>query len=220
MRKEISVLLGLVAFATKLNATDIDLGAPGSYFNRTYDFTQLNAAPLNGQTVSVDLRFNNSAHLFPCVYPNFAYEIGFTFQTDGQGLVGFTFGRGTILDASGNPIFALQILGSASSDDDGRMSVGLFPLDTLTAPLDFYGAHFDLILPDNSNVSVTCGSLTLLATHDVVINGNRPVPFRIGPHVPESGNTISLFALALIGLFAISRAGNRSLRPLNGAPPK
>jgi len=94
------------------------------------------------------------------------------------------------------------------------------PLDTLTAPLDFYGAHFDLILPDNSNVSVTSGSLTLLATHDVVINGNRPVPFRIGPHVPESGNTISLFALALIGLFAISRAGNRSLRPLNGAPPK
>jgi len=69
-----------------------------------------------------------------------------------------------------------------------------------------------LILPDNSNVSVTSGSLMLLATHDVVINGNRPVPFRIGPHVPESGSTISLFALALIGLFAISR-GRQSLPP-------
>jgi len=215
MRKEIAVLLGLVAFATKLHATDIDLGAPGSYFDRSYTLDALNGTTLDGQTVTINLVFNNSIHLFANTFPDF--DIGLQFQTNDPNIVGFITGTGTILDINGNPMCALRPLASGY-DETGGMGVGLFPLFSdkngtlatdITRPLDFYGARFNLTLPHNSDFSITEGGLTLTA-----VNFRFFDPFRIGPHVPHSGSTITLFALALIGLLLWRTLSKRLCRTL------
>lgn len=208
MKTKLMIAVACLAGATMAQADLFDLGAIGTSYFRSYDFGQLNGTSLNGQTVSFDLNFNNSVHLFSRTESSFLIGVGF--QTNGSNS-GFGMGSGYILDALGNPMCAMRPLGSARNDT-GLFFVALFPLwadetgllaTDITRPLDFYGVHFELILPDN-DLRILSGEL-VLSTVDFTQNGTRTQGFRIGPHVPDSGSTIFLLAGAIIPLLRKAR---------------
>jgi len=164
-------------------------------------FTDLNGASLNGQTLSLDFFFLNQkfVRLFSITSNSFDAQI--TLQTSGWGQVGFLSGTGFLIDKHGNPLGAPQDLGSASGD--GTMAAGLFPLFAggLHRPLDFFGVHLDLTLPDAPLVAITGSDFTLSSDPDA--------PFGVGPGVPhdittaDTGSSFLLLSLGSLGLMAV-----------------
>ncbi len=203
------LIAALITGAASANATFFDLGPNGTYYEQIYNLSVLNGTQLNGQTVSVDLNFGVSIYLFGNTLPTFGILINF--QTNDPTYPGFVIGGGFLLDDFGNPVCGTRVLGSADGSD-GTSEIGLFPLlnndgnlaTDFVRPDDFYGVHFDLTLPKNSAFSITSGSFYLFAD-DVTHNGNRSGPFRIGPHVPENGTTLSLLFLGIIALMGAKR---------------
>jgi hypothetical protein len=128
-------------------------------------------------------------------------DISLSLQTSGSGLVGFLRGTGYIFDRAGNPIPGYGVTGSASSDQ-GAMFIGLFPLardqngapnTDLLRPLDFYGVHFNLILPEVPSLKVTGADFAIFDPfHE----------FGIGPNIPLDIPEPSAFAFA--GLVALA----------------
>jgi hypothetical protein len=57
------------------------------------------------------------------------------------------------------------------------------------SPVTLWGAHFDITL-QNDDLLITGGYLEI---------AGRP-PFRVGPHVPETGSTLPLLWIALTAL--------------------
>ena len=186
----------------------IDLGNPGTLIvDQRVAFDGLDQTSLLGQTLSVDFIFAQGefARLFTVTSSSFDASVGL--QTDSSEFVGFLNGTGYLLDDHGNALHTLQALGSAASDT-GEMAVGLFPFfkdpsgtpsDELQKPVDFYGVHYDLTLPVNPSVELTEGQFRLFSDSG---------PFGIGPGVPknivpDTGTTLLLFAIGLIGLIGL-----------------
>jgi hypothetical protein len=180
----------------------IDVGsAPNITTHVSATFNDLNGTALQGQTLSLDFLFANGhfARLFSVTNPQFGILI--TLNISGSGDVGFLDGTGFLLDQNGNALGAPEALGSISGPDS--LTVGLFPLRSgqFSTPLDFYGVHTDLLLP-NSPFTITGGEFQLVSAGA----GSRDV-FGIGPGVPtdivpDSGSTLILFSLVLLGLIA------------------
>jgi hypothetical protein len=168
-------------------------------------FGDLNGTQLLGQTLSLDFNFANGkfARLFSVTNP--AFGILITLNISSSGAVGSLDGTGTLLDSSGHTLGSPEALGSASGD--GFIAVAMFPLlsGDFSTPLDFFGVHTNLTLPDVSSVMVTGGEFQLVSAGA----GSRDV-FGIGPGVPrdivpESGSTLLFFSLILLVLPAIYR---------------
>lgn len=183
----------------------IDLG-PSPNITQHVDtmFSDLSGTQLQGQTLSLDFLFANGkfARLFSVTDPSFAILI--TLNTSGSGVVGFLGGTGYLLNQSGGALGAAESLGSVSGTD-GSISAGLFPLlsGQFSTPLDFFGVHTNLLLPNNSSITITGGEFQLVSA------GGRGV-FGIGPGVPrnivpESGSTLVLLSLILFALPMIGR---------------
>ena len=207
--------VGMIALAVALffcatrgvHATSIgiDLGpAPRVTSQISASFHDIDGTMLQGQSLSLDLDFNdeNFIRLFSITDPSFAALL--TLQTNGTSLVGFLQGTGYLLDQNGQAMTAPMELGSASGDN-GSLAVGLFPLlsSASGAPLDFFGIHFDLLLPDNASIWLTGGELDLLAAG--ASPGDR---FGIGPGVPtdivpDFGGTLLLLAVGVAALHGI-----------------
>jgi len=178
----------------------IDLGTPPKLTSQVdSSFQALNSVSLSGQTLSLDFMFTNSefARLFTVTDSLFTARL--TLQTNGLGLVGFLDGTGELLDQQGNPIQPAQALGSASGHH-GSMHVELFPLlsGQLQKPLDFFGVHYDLTLPDVPAVTISGADFQLVAA-----GVNQEDRFGIGPGVPldivpEGSATLFLFSIGLI----------------------
>jgi hypothetical protein len=128
---------------------------------------------------------------------------GLTLNTNSAGLAGFLDGTGYLFDLQGQQVIPLQTpqqLGSASTGN-GVMFAGLFPLQPagLNRPLDFFGIHFDLTLPDNPSVAITPGS-----SFDISFSDNNPsARFGVGPGipqdiVPEGTATLFLFSIGVV----------------------
>ena len=218
MRKEIAVLLGLVAFATKLNATDINLHLGPSNDHITGEtsvsFSELNGTPLNGGSLTFSFTFSEVVRLLADTSPNF--EFGVLLDTNASGWSNDISATLYCLDQNGNQNSISQ--GTASGPVSGGQDLGLgfavFPLTfndgSLVTPFSFHGAHVDMVLPLTDDGATITGAR-------VVFDGND---YAFGPHVPDSGSTLTLLALALIGLCYVASRANRSLRPVNGEPPK
>jgi hypothetical protein len=82
------------------------------------------------------------------------------------------------------------------------MGIGLFPLVRnvngspnldLLRPLDFYGVHFDVLLPNVPSLNVTGASLAFY---------DSAGEFGVGPNVPLDIPEPSSFALAALGALA------------------
>ncbi|MBV9010248.1 MAG: hypothetical protein JO354_13960 [Verrucomicrobia bacterium] len=169
-------------------------------------FSTFDGTHLNGQTLSLDFSFANNefARLFSVTNPSF--EVLVTLQTSASRVVGFLNGTGYLLGQYGTVLGPPQFLGSASGND-GSMSAGMFPLlsGEFAPPLDFYGTHFNLLLPNSPRVTITGGELQLLTPGEVpndVFGIGPGVPANI---VPDSGNTVLLLSAAVVLMFVAAR---------------
>jgi hypothetical protein len=181
----------------------IDLGvSPNITSDDGVSFTDLAGASLQGQTLSLDFSFTNRKFVRLFSITSNSFDILVTLQTNGAGQVGFLDGTGYLIDQQGNPLDAPQVLGIASGNN-GSMAAGLFPLlgGGLQRPLDFFGVHFDLILPNNPSVAITSSDFGLLS--------DAGAPFGIGPGVPpdittpDTGDSFILLYLSLVAVILV-----------------
>lgn len=188
----------------------IDLGAsPNITSDHGASFNGLAGTSLAGQTLSIDFSFANGKFVRLFSVTSNDFDILVSLQTNGAGQVGFLDGTGYLFDQHGNPLDPPQVLGSASGTD-GSMAAGLFPLLTggLQRPLDFFGVHLDLILPNNPSVAITSSDFRLLS--------DPGAPFGIGPGVPpditapDTGSSFILLCLASLGLVLARRRFTRA----------
>lgn len=194
--KKLTLITVIALALVSARADTLDLGPNGSTYYRAYEYSGLNGTQLNGQTLSVDLNFSTQVHLFQGSWSGFL--VGLAVQTSGG--ESFITGTGYVMDINGTPLGA-GVLGSANTTN--LMYVGLLPvLYGLGRPSDIYGVHFDITLPD-LDATIVAGGIELF-DNDLVDNGHRPDPFRIGPHVPEGGKTYLLLLIPL-GLMLVMR---------------
>jgi hypothetical protein len=201
-----TLLIACLQFYTgHAGATSINIGL-GASPNITSDyeasFTDITGTGLQGQTLSLDFLFLNGKFVRLFNATSNTFDILITLQTSGAGQVGFLDGTGYLFDQQGNPLDAPQVLGSASGNN-GSMAAGLFPLlgGGLQRPLDFFGVHFDLILPNDPSVTITSSDFGLLS--------DPGAPFGIGPGVPrdittpDTGSSFLLVCLGSLGLMLV-----------------
>jgi hypothetical protein len=182
----------------------IDLGSsPSLKWHTSASFDRLNGISLEGQRLSINILFTNNefARLFTVTSRSFISLL--TLQTNRSGRVGFLDGTGFLLDQQGNALTTPEDLGRAS-DNHGSMHVGLFPFFSgeLNTPVDFFGIHFDLILPDHPWVTITGGEFGLISEPGRVFGIGPGVPPDI---VPDAGGTLLLLGISVTGLVAIKR---------------
>lgn len=208
-----------LSFAPLAHATPIvvDVGTPGTYFEkRGLALPAFNGTALQGQTLSFDIVFTDSVTILPGQY-DWDFDLGLSFATNARNIVvGFASGTGYITDAAGNRLCGVRPLGSIAYYDQSSagFGVGLSPFllnkngtidPSLSTPLTFYGAHFNITLPD-SPYFMTGGEVDFFAQQTRYAHG-----FRIGVHVPDSGKTAVLFSITLAALAIANRARLRSV---------
>jgi hypothetical protein len=185
----------------------INLGSPGTLeTDDSVSFSDLNETPLSHQSLLLDFVFSGNQFVRLFTTTDASFSILLTLQTNGSGDLGSNLhGTGFLFDKGRSALHSTQDLGSASSDD-ASLSVGLFPFFSgeLNTPLDFFGVHFDLTLPNltpaNPSLVVTGGEFELIASG---INGDDV--FGVGPGVPrdivpDGGQTMLLLGIAFLGL--------------------
>ena len=223
MRKTLLLLATLgcsISWASTYATTiTIDLGPPERVTGeKIVRFSDPSDLQLNGQTVSLDLIFsgNNFVRLFNST--NSSFLLVPMLDVFGAGTINNPIGSGYLFDEAGNPISSVTSFGGSVTTDPGgeafRLALGgFFPLlgdDTGKPgedgpfPLDIYGAHFDITMPNGLGFHVTGGELGLLP------NASQPWhnQFQIGD-VPDSGGTLLLGFVALVLLFTFDAAVRR-----------
>ena len=120
----------------------------------------------------------------------------------GAGTINNPTGSGYLFDKAGNSISSVASFGGSVTADPGgeafRLALGGF------FPLDIYGAHLDITMPNGSAFNVTGGELCLFP------NASQPWhnKFQIGD-VPDSGSTLLFAFVAVVPLFSLDAAMRR-----------
>ena len=176
----------------------LDLGdSPRTPSKVKNSFAALDGMALQGQTLSLDFTFSHAefVRLFTITSNTFIAQL--TLQTNGTEFGDFG-GTGFLVDQHGNPLQLPHQLGIASGDN-GLLGASLQPLlpGDLQRPLDFFGLHFDLMLPVSPFVSIT--------GEEFLFSSDRDRPFGVGPGVPpdivpDQGSTVLLLSLASLTL--------------------
>jgi hypothetical protein len=169
-------------------------------------------ASLDGQTLSLDFVFSNDlfVRLFSSTTKNFTLSAMLTLQGDGK--FARPFGSGFTFGANGLPNSAIftypsGIAGFTHGIETFSYSLGfVFPLmDPATQgdafPFDIYGMHLDITLPNNGAFQVLGGQFVLFPSS----SKSWQQVYAIGPHVPESGGTLPLFAIGLLAMIGFQR---------------
>ncbi len=177
----------------------LDLGdSPRTPSKVKNSFAALDGMALQGQTLSLDFTFSHAefVRLFTITSNTFLARL--KLQTNSPVMLPFLDGTGFLVDQHGNPLEQPQQLGSASGDN-GSLGAGLLPLlpGDLQRPLDFFGLHFDLMLPMSPSISIT--------GEEFLFSSDRDRPFGVGPGVPpdivpDQGSTVLLLSLASLTL--------------------
>jgi hypothetical protein len=221
MRKTLLLLATLGCSISWASATTItiDLGPPERVTGeKIVSFSDPSDLQLNGQTVSLDLLFSGNNFVRLLKSTNSSFLLLPMLDVFGAGTINNPIGSGYLFDAAGNPISSVTSFGGSVTTDPGgeafRLALGgFFPLlgdDTGKPgedgpfPLDIYGAHLDITMPNGSGFHVTGGELGLLP------NASQPWhnQFQIGD-VPDSGCTLLLGFVALVLLFTFDAAVRR-----------
>lgn len=207
------VLLGTGAFGRVHAVTiGIDLGPArniykqgpppsGEAINASAFETALAGTTLHGQSLSLDLSFLNGEFVRLFTLTDASFISLLTLQIHGSGSVGFPEGSAYLVDQQGHPLQMPEQLGIGVASDHSAIYFGLLPLlsGELQRPMDFYGIHFDLILPSSPSITITGGDFQLQSPRGV---------FGIGPGlqtdiVPDVSNTLCLLGIGLFGLTAL-----------------
>jgi hypothetical protein len=197
----------------------IDLGPPERVTGeKIVSFSDPSDLQLNGQTVSLDLLFSGNSFVRLFKSTNSSFLLLPMLDAFGAGTINNPTGSGYLFDAAGNPISSVTSFGGSVTTDAGGEAFhlalgGFFPLlggDTGKPgedgpfPLDIYGAHLDITMPNGLGFHVTGGELGLLP------NASEPWhnQFQIGD-VPDSGCTLLLGFVGLVLLFTFDAAVRR-----------
>ena len=191
----------------------IDLGPPGRVTGeKIISFNDLNDIQFSGQTLSLDLVFSGNSFVRLFKSTNSAFLLLPMLDVFGAGTINNPTGSGYLFDEAGNPISSVTSFGGSVTTDPGgeafRLCLGgFFPFladQTGSFPLDIYGAHLDITLPNGSGFDVTGGELGLFPNASDRWNNQ----FQIGD-VPDSGSTLLLILTAIVLLFSLDTAMRR-----------
>jgi len=199
-------LLGTAAWGTPIT---VPLGQANRVHSPLFLPVEAGITSLNGQSLSLDFVFPNDlfVRLFPSTTKSF--EVSALLTLHGEGTFDRTVGSGHTFGANGLPdsgtyTFPPGVAGSTNGIETFNYSLGfVFPLiDPVTGnatdptnPFDIYGMHLDITLPQNSNFEVVGAQFVLFPP-----SSNKPWEqvYAIGPHVPDGGGTLPLFAIGLL----------------------
>jgi len=212
-QKLLLVFVSIILFGTSARATPITVPLEQANRVRGPLFVPIDAGitSLDGQTLSLNFVFPNDlfVRLFSSTTTNFHLSALLTLRGEGKFArpfgSGFTFGSNGLPDS---PIFTFPpgIAGSTNGIETFNYSLGfVFPLmDQATgvaAPFDIYGMHLDITLPNHSAFQVLGAEFALFPA------SNKPWEqvYGIGPHVPEAGATLPLFAIGLLAMLSFCR---------------
>src|SRR5439155_1883174 len=191
----------------------VDLWPPGrGQGQRVGTLNAPNDLPLSGQTLSLDLVFSGNSFVRLFKSTNSSFLLLPMLDVFGAGTINNPTGSGYLFDEVGNPISSVTSFGGSVTTDPGgeafRLSLGFFfPLlpdetgrlgEDGPFPLDIYGAHLDITMPNGSAFDVTGGELGFFP------NASQPWHdhFQIGD-VPDSGCTLPLAFFAVVLLFSL-----------------
>ena len=177
-------------------AIPIDIGPPGAYFSRSFDMPEFNGTSLQGQSLTLDFTFNQYINVVHKASAALSVAIGFT--TDAAVTNQVIGSSELMLDGQA---LSLKHESTGTSFGPGGFAYGMIAGPYLGQFFAINGEHFELILPNDPNVSIIGGSLTFSAG-DVV---DAPAPFTIGERlrpVPDMGSTFPLLLLGLLGVLA------------------
>jgi len=205
-----TVLIFILSSVVTLRATtiSIDLGTPRRVNGTEFDFPGSGAPTiqLTGQSLTLDFVFNQFVHIFN-PHDSAGFDLLPSLLVSGIGTipVNALSGTGYLFDQTGNPIPAVMSIGSGittSTLTPFLMGPGFFPLDVANPifPLDIYGAHLELSLPNAPQFEVVGAELRIDP------NGAKPWlnTFVIG-NLPESGSSGALFALIVLPLLVFAQ---------------
>ncbi len=199
------------AYATTI---PVDLGPSARITgDKIVTFTGLNNLQLNGQTVSLDFVFSGDSFVRLFKETSTSFELALFLDLVGAGTINNPTGTGYIFDSANTPISSVAIFGGSVTTGPGgeAFRFGLadfFPLladvngtprQGVIFPLDIYGAHLEITLPNAPAFQVTGGEFGLFA-------GNSQ--FQIGD-VPDNGATLPLALGAFLLLLAFHAAKGR-----------
>src|SRR6476661_2015781 len=217
MKKGLVLLVALgcsISGASTYGTTiTIELGPPSRVTGeKVVGFSGLDDLQFSGQTLSLDLVFggNGFVRLFKSTSPSFLLLP--MLDVFGSGTINDPTGSGYLFDETGNPISSVTSFGGSVTTNPGgeafRLSLGgFFPFladQTGSFPLDIYGAHLDITLPNGPGFDVTGGELGLFPNASDRWNNQ----FQIGD-VPDSGSTLLLILTAIVLLFSLDTAMRR-----------
>ena len=193
-----ALTLGAIGSA-RATTIDLDLGTSPHISSEVVDsFDVFDGKHLQRQTLSLDFTFSHGEFVRLFTSTSTPFIALLRLQTNGTEFGNFG-GTGFLVDQHGNPLQPPQQLGIASGNN-GLLGASLHPLlpGDLQRPLDFFGIHFDLMLPLDPLVSITGEQFWLMSER----------PFGVGPgvpsdFVPDSGSTLLLFGIASFGLLAL-----------------
>src|SRR5438552_9617489 len=188
----------------------IDLGPPGRVTGeKIVSFSDLNDLPLSGQTLSLDLVFSGNSFVRLFKSTNSTFLLMPMLDVVGAGTINNPTGSGYLFDEAGNPISSVTSFGGSVTTGPGgeafRLSLaGFFPFladQTGNFPLDIYGAHLDITLPNGPGFDVTGGEFGLFPN----ASDRWHNQFQIGD-VPDSGSTLLMILTAVVLLFTLDTA--------------
>jgi hypothetical protein len=184
------------------NTITIDLG-PSSRVTgqKILSFNGLNDLQFSGQTVSLDLVFNSNSFVRLLKSTNSTFLLLPMLDVFGAGTINNPTGSGYLFDQAGNPISSITSFGGSVTTDPGgeafRLALGgFYPLlagNNGNFPIDIYGVHFNITLPNAPGFDVTGGELGLFPN----ASGPWHNQFQIGD-VPDSGGTLLLAFVAVV----------------------
>jgi len=204
--KRTALILILLGSAATLDATtiSIDLGTPRRVTGPEFDFPGSGAPTihLTGQSLTLDFVFNHFVRIFD-PHDSPAFDLLPALLVSGIGTIpvhGLT-GTGYLFDQMGNPIPAAISIGSGTTSSTLTpflMGPSFFPLQAANPvfPLDIYGAHLELNLPDVPQFTIVGAELR--------IDPNGRDTFVIGHLLPESGSSAAIFGLIALPLLVFA----------------
>jgi hypothetical protein len=171
---------------------------------------------LDGQKLSLNFGFSDDlfVRLFSSTTKSFNLSAILTLR--GEGTFDLAFGSGYTFGANGQPNSATftyppGIAGFTDGIETFSYSLGFVsplidpatgPRNHVAYPFDIYGMHLNITLPENGDFEVLGAQFVL---------GPPPSSkaweqvYAIGPHVPESGGTLPLFAIGLFAMLGLQR---------------
>jgi hypothetical protein len=199
---------------THATTISIDLGQPRRVTGgRSVNFNDLNDLQFSGQTLSLDLVFKGNSFVRLFKSTNSTFLLLPMLDVFGAGTINNPTGSGYLFDVAGNPISSVTTFGGSVTTDPGGEAfhlslAGFFPLladETSSFPLDIYGAHLDITLPNGPGFDVTGGELGMFPNASQSWHNH----FQIGD-VPDSGCTLLLALIAVALLIGLDVAMRRT----------